>query len=231
MSRSTCTTWTGLSPRVRGSPNRRSPGVVDGGSIPACAGEPLAGLVASPRNEVYPRVCGGADLTVADTIVAQGLSPRVRGSRAEVRDGRSPRGSIPACAGEPRSRRGSPASGRVYPRVCGEPWPCSRRPRWSRVYPRVCGGAGRVKVLGPLPAGLSPRVRGSPKETRKEDGVIRSIPACAGEPHPVSGHRYRGSVYPRVCGGAADRMSAGFILRGLSPRVRGSRVRRAVALV
>ena len=49
----------GLSPRVRG--NRRGKGKRPARrrSIPACAGEPLAGASVRRPERVYPRVCGG----------------------------------------------------------------------------------------------------------------------------------------------------------------------------
>ena len=73
--------YTGLSPRVRGS-RRRQRDLVDAhGSIPACAGEPVCRIMLNCPVAVYPRVCGGA------------------GSE-ELVDRRSG-GSIPACAGEP----------------------------------------------------------------------------------------------------------------------------------
>ena len=54
----------GLSPRVRGSPevDRRERRVL--GSIPACAGEPRIAGQATPGVQVYPRVCGGANVSV-----------------------------------------------------------------------------------------------------------------------------------------------------------------------
>ena len=52
---STC----GLSPRVRGNPNRTPDGKPPGGSIPACAGEPPHSSDGRPTPRVYPRVCGG----------------------------------------------------------------------------------------------------------------------------------------------------------------------------
>ena len=53
------TTKTGLSPRVRG--NLWSPSWQEWQlrSIPACAGEPCAGIDGCTRGKVYPRVCGG----------------------------------------------------------------------------------------------------------------------------------------------------------------------------
>ena len=93
----------GLSPRVRGSlyivgeDNRANR------SIPACAGEPGPKRSHHVNNRVYPRVCGGAEVYGADSLNNLGLSPRVRGSRVQNVAITSTTGSIPACAGEPRS--------------------------------------------------------------------------------------------------------------------------------
>ena len=131
----------GLSPRVRGSPLDVRGGLVLGGSIPACAGEPREGASGSHPGWVYPRVCGGAVESFGVYSPEGGLSPRVRGSRLDDRGGGAPLGSIPACAGEPC-------------RGC-----TSGNSAW--VYPRVCGGAIVCDACEPLVVGLSPRVRGS----------------------------------------------------------------------
>ena len=121
-------------------------------------------------------------------------------------------GSIPACAGEP---------------VC-------LAPDGRGLSPRV---RGNHCVIG---TGLSPRVRGNRRcVTAYAAAEIRSIPACAGEPFPISGTssqttsfglspRVRGNrgtgetvrcdkrqVYPRVCGGtASSRCGRKVYLRG-----------------
>ncbi len=91
----------GLSPRVRG--NRYSPNwtIRSRRSIPACAGEPPADGDCENPLRVYPRVCGGTLLVGLIRPVDNGLSPRVRGNRADNDVERIPQGSIPACAGEP----------------------------------------------------------------------------------------------------------------------------------
>ena len=68
---------------------------------------------------VYPRVCGGADRRDTNALVSEGLSPRVRGSRALPQALTVRVGSIPACAGEPAVGRPSSTASTVYPRVCG----------------------------------------------------------------------------------------------------------------
>ncbi len=152
----------GLSPRVRGNllltiifpqPIR---------SIPACAGEPRKDRPARRWKKVYPRVCGGTVEIPECLDNLRGLSPRVRGNRWAWPTRVVWSGSIPACAGEPVVHCVAPLR--------------------LRVYPRVCGGT----VLGftaPIAAqGLSPRVRGNPIAAWRPRLVVRSIPACAGEP-------------------------------------------------
>ena len=91
-----------------------------------------------------------------------------------------PCGSIPACAGEPRSlphlQTGVPRH-RVYPRVCGgAPPPCHRRSgRSGRSIP-ACAGEPRYSATGELVS--IPACAGEPRDAF-ENG---SIPACAGEP-------------------------------------------------
>ena len=56
----------GLSPRVRGNLVATRVGPVPPGSIPACAGEPGPTSLTSFKTRVYPRVCGGTFLNIAD---------------------------------------------------------------------------------------------------------------------------------------------------------------------
>ena len=93
----------GLSPRVRGNPGRIFPADDLERSIPACAGEPMAATSTSVCRWVYPRVCGGTGDMQLPIALPAGLSPRVRGNPLSTALLRSIEGSIPACAGEPRS--------------------------------------------------------------------------------------------------------------------------------
>ena len=196
-------TGSGLSPRVRGSLMPKETRKEEGGSIPACAGEPRCVPRAALPRGVYPRVCGGAELDAAGADGPRGLSPRVRGSRLHRRFRARDYRSIPACAGEPHWRND-----------CGFV---------VRVYPRVCGGATIRIDAEDLEKGLSPRVRGS---RSMGVAIVRrngSIPACAGEPTAGGPGGKSGRVYPRVCGGATIRSTHCGPSKGLSPRVRGSR--------
>ena len=91
-----------------------------------------------------------------------GLSPRVRGNRAEPQFRRPHHGSIPARAGEPLSGV-----------LCTEP---------VVVYPRACGGTKSLFIPNGFQEGLSPRVRGNRLTQFFVNAVAGSIPARAGEP-------------------------------------------------
>ena len=193
----------GLSPRVRGNRIPKPQRSNIAGSIPACAGEPPRRSVRPAGASVYPRVCGGTARSNSPTWKAPGLSPRVRGNLSPGGRGGSGRGSIPACAGEPYAHRPPAPPTRVYPRVCGGTTADSGHP-----------------VTG---LGLSPRVRGNLLPPLRIPPPERSIPACAGEPRPVTGWCWVAMVYPRVCGGTVPLRLRRRPPQGLSPRVRGNR--------
>ena len=132
----------GLSPRMRGNPSAACMPPAPHGSIPAHAGEPAAAEAPQPPIWVYPRACGGTQVAEDIRKSRTGLSPRMRGNRRFQACRIWVIGSIPAHAGEPRTRRSRPGPRRVYPRACGG------TAIWS--FPVVNG------------QGLSPRMRGNP---------------------------------------------------------------------
>ena len=98
----------GLSPRVRGNP---IPGDLDQatlGPIPACAGQPFRGRIATPSVVAYPRVCGATSVWGYEQTNVTGLSPRVRGNHDGSGLGPFVPGPIPACAGQPQKSRPRP---------------------------------------------------------------------------------------------------------------------------
>ena len=116
----------GLSPRVRGNLSCCSAQNARVRSIPACAGKPRTGDVGCSGVWVYPRVCGETARMNRNFVSSGGLSPRVRGNRAEFVLCIAAIGSIPACAGKPPGSRGLACIPWVYPRVCGET--CASQP-------------------------------------------------------------------------------------------------------
>ena len=172
------------------------------GSIPARAGEPHRLAAAGRLPRVYPRACGGTASPRRRQDSPSGLSPRVRGNLRVRRVVGQRRGSIPARAGEPRSRHTPPAR--------------------DRVYPRACGGTTRRCTSASTRAGLSPRVRGNPQGAQGRERVRGSIPARAGEPDQGGTHDGIDTVYPRACGGTVVGIKPRPSFSGLSPRVRGN---------
>ena len=145
------------------------------------AGEPHRGDQDTQNEAVYPRPCGGAQISLISDVTSSGLSPPVRGSRTQSRPDSLAKGSIPARAGEP-------------------PWrPKGRTLR--RVYPRPCGGAESITRRAVHNSGLSPPVRGSHLGLDRLERNDGSIPARAGEPLFRSWGRSSLRVYPRPCGG------------------------------
>ena len=193
---------TGLSPRVRGNRVKDVPAVWRPGTIPACAGEPTPGPWFVPRYRDYPRVCGGTFNISHIAFSLQGLSPRVRGNLVSALKIDTISGTIPACAGEPRS------TSLVNDR--------------NRDYPRVCGGTVQCASATIRRSGLSPRVRGNQITSIICPLAVGTIPACAGEPTLCLPVCPVGEDYPRVCGGT---IYCDFLYTpklGLSPRVRGN---------
>ena len=130
-----------------------------------------------------------------------GLSPRVRGIPDERRITIDRRGSIPACTGNPGGRASVLVGDAVYPRVYGESPAGMARRKWSR--------------------GLSPRVRGIPRQRRSGLAIGGSIPACTGNPGGLPTGGVQDGVYPRVYGESPLDAVQTIVPLGLSPRVRG----------
>ena len=112
---------------------------------------------------------------------------------------------IPACAGNAPGAAALSAKTPVHPRVCGE-----------RYYPTPPTLAAR---------GSSPRVRGTRQWELAQVGLVRFIPACAGNALLARRVRVLRPVHPRVCGERSGRPGLTLITAGSSPRVRGTRHR------
>ena len=73
--------------------------------------------------------------------------------------------------------------------------------------------------------GLSPRVRGNRPRLPRIRPYERSIPACTGKPSRAAGQTGPATVYPRVYGETDDAGGVSTEDKGLSPRVRGNRLK------
>ncbi len=172
----------GPSPHARGSRVTHVQPLLLERSIPACAGEPLREPCAGEYRQVHPRMRGGAPASVPPVNGRKGPSPHARGSHSPPLIKSIDERSIPACAGEPSVQL-------TAPYMC-------------RVHPRMRGGAARAAFVDHLASGPSPHARGSPSRLIQAVRLMRSIPACAGEPYCLLRHSRSSKVHPRMRGGA-----------------------------
>jgi len=197
----------GLSPLARGNRGNALGKVHQLGSIPACAGEPPFGYFKAEPFGVYPRLRGGTHSWPHCGHWRTGLSPLARGNHLCGRFCGSVTGSIPACAGEPRT---------VHEDL-----------RLAGVYPRLRGGTGIEAASVAWHPGLSPLARGNPQRILLPVVAVGSIPACAGEPRGILPAHVPAGVYPRLRGGTGGVYRHSPICQGLSPLARGNLQRRS----
>ena len=133
------------------------------------------------RQRFIPARAGNTALRADSGSLASGSSPRVRGTLCCAVRRRLMRRFIPARAGNTRKRAGRLPRPTVHPRACGEHLAGSRS---TRATP-----------------GSSPRVRGTRCPRRRQQHLLRFIPARAGNTFNqlTELHRFSGSS-PRVRG-------------------------------
>ena len=151
----------------------------------------------------HPRACGELPAWHRSIRADGGSSPRMRGTRGRRRLGLRFRRIIPAHAGNSARRIAAPPGTADHPRACGE---LSSRPASSRVS-----------------AGSSPRMRGTQPLTAGSPGLVRIIPAHAGNSRAVPAHAGGAADHPRACGELPAVRSVLSDQFGSSPRMRGTR--------
>ena len=161
-----------------------------------------------------------------------GSSPRVRGTPTTRQAPSTKRRFIPACAGNSKSTRKAAKPRSVHPRVCGE---LCRAPLGLRMpagsSPRVRGTRSR-QGRPRRSTTVHPRVCGELAEhLRRAGSSCRFIPACAGNSLSATRPRCSKSVHPRVCGELIDVADQIPDSSGSSPRVRGTRRERIAAVL
>ncbi len=194
----------GSSPRVRGSLLLVPQQVMKRGIIPAGAGLTQAGGCARLPCWDHPRGCGAHPRLDNNLAVEQGSSPRVRGSLAVDKIVYCYFGIIPAGAGLTHPR--------AFP----------RSPSWD--HPRGCGAHNNKMYYTRGNWGSSPRVRGSRLLVLRNlarDGII---PAGAGLTSPTIQNYMERRDHPRGCGAHSMTEDRRPMMKGSSPRVRGSLV-------
>ena len=195
----------GLSPRARGNRLHEVESLFLVGSIPTCAGKPIARCPLRRRDWVYPHVRGETRTRPVPRTARMGLSPRARGNHEQVGHVPETAGSIPTCAGKPLRRHHHQCQPAVYPHVRGETVFASL----SHSYEQ----------------GLSPRARGNRRPPCASPCDRGSIPTCAGKPFRRRRRHGLKRVYPHVRGETTVAAIAATWPAGLSPRARGNQVK------
>ena len=194
----------GSSPRGRGTARQPPDARYRCRFIPAWAGNSVFHHQTVVLRAVHPRV-GGEQRTRDERVLDKpGSSPRGRGTASRLVALALMSRFIPAWAGNSSQRRRHGDRLTVHPRVGGEQEPGSR--------------------LLLLPAGSSPRGRGTARAPEAGSWALRFIPAWAGNSDVILRDKVVQAVHPRV-GGEQEAIRGIWEVRGgSSPRGRGTGV-------
>ena len=159
-----------------------------------------------PENPVHPRACGEHRARPNGRRLMNGSSPRLRGTRDT---------SAPGHVGE-----------RFIPAPAGNTCACRQVPHICPVHPRACGEHACCRQDYCCVGGSSPRLRGTHAPLDQVAGLLRFIPAPAGNTIPVSIWHRVAPVHPRACGEHTASAAAPGDATGSSPRLRGTRIQK-----
>ena len=154
-------------------------------------------------NQDHPRACGANCWLIQSHTALNGSSPRMRG-KLDVRTVEQfMERIIPAHAGQTRRPH--------------------RRTVHGTDHPRACGANHPIDSLNGIYAGSSPRMRGKRLCGSLTPGLVRIIPAHAGQTIPRCAPSTPGPDHPRACGANQRYDNGGSFEHGSSPRMRGKR--------
>ena len=193
---------TGSSPRLRGTRPGVGHGDADYRFIPAPAGNTHTPPATAAVVSVHPRACGEHMIDAGYESIADGSSPRLRGTLARMPFDRWRRRFIPAPAGNTTGSR---------PACC-----------FCTVHPRACGEHGIDPIRYSCPGGSSPRLRGTLVAAHLRLVGLRFIPAPAGNTVLNSTPSTVQPVHPRACGEHEGKTLCLLCPGGSSPRLRGT---------
>ena len=197
----------GSSPRMRGSLRFRNIIPAFQGIIPAHAGLTRSLYHRQKTYRDHPRACGAHAYSSTSPDSCGGSSPRMRGSPSRAVLLVRCLGIIPAHAG--LTRKVTDPDGKV------------------RDHPRACGAHGASLYFEPEHGGSSPRMRGSHGSQRSISELPGIIPAHAGLTGRTMQSWQSGRDHPRACGAHRCKEILLLPVKGSSPRMRGSLLRRS----
>ena len=151
----------------------------------------------------HPRACGANKGAFAQTLSADGSSPRMRGKHL----------------GADRFNQ----RGRIIPAHAEQTFPQLFCPVFCSDHPRACGANHGGRAAFHAIHGSSPRMRGKLGQIIKTETRNRIIPAHAGQTSPHAIMPPRSTDHPRACGANYNGTYSTFDDLGSSPRMRGKR--------
>ncbi len=175
----------------------------DGRIIPAHAGQTGSDRGGTIQNQDHPRACGANSCSVIVYHLCCGSSPRMRGKLGQFQHHHVKKRIIPAHAGQTAPMR-------------------AHCPLWSD-HPRACGANPACVARNRPIRGSSPRMRGKRLRLKHVVGLVRIIPAHAGQTIRQTGLLANGADHPRACGANCSDRWPPYVKNGSSPRMRGKR--------
>ena len=169
--------------------------------IPAHAGQTPPSTTRDTCRPDHPRACGANKGAFAQTLSADGSSPRMRGKHL----------------GADRFNQ----RGRIIPAHAGQTFPQLFCPVFCSDHPRACGANHGGRAAFHAIHGSSPRMRGKLGQIIKTETRNRIIPAHAGQTHGGVIVAVPSTDHPRACGANPNTVIPVTATAGSSPRMRG----------
>ena len=187
-------------PRMRGTPVILMTGWRRIRIIPAHAGNSRQRAAVDGWMADHPRACGELNVYGVYSTVADGSSPRMRGTRDCHYRALTVSRIIPAHAGNSMCRITTIQCSSDHPRACGELSSKLTFMPSKAGSSRACGELSGFMSLAICAAGSSPRMRGTQAKRDNPSAALRIIPAHAGNSSTCTLVLLLGSDHPRACG-------------------------------
>ena len=187
---------------MRGTRTMSLKSSLDGGIIPAHAGNTKMPRHRKPACRDHPRACGEHSIIFFLRLSVKGSSPRMRGTRVLIQRLIGLYRIIPAHAGNTISVPASSLTGGDHPRACGE------------------HGVHMTPLMSLR--GSSPRMRGTPYIECSCLNGTGIIPAHAGNTYENGCTVVKYRDHPRACGEHRKPLTRHVTPQGSSPRMRGT---------
>ena len=154
----------------------------------------------------HPRICGEHMEPNNEILKYPGSSPHMRGTRSINSSTVTPKGIIPAYAGNTFGFEFLRSGRRDHPRICGEHSAATIGSSVPGDHPRICGEHPLVFRRRGVRQGSSPHMRGTRSTSFGATAPRGIIPAYAGNTTVFSPWSRDRRDHPRICGEHTKRL-------------------------